>query len=419
MNTGFLKLLMSIKIVKALITLLILTTPLWVHALEMDIQAEFKPDSGKPHHNVFENTTPPSGYCKDNPSECQSAGMFSLQAPIQFNSTTAITPNHTDPRQGAMFNVPTEWRDLTVRHTHTGEQETVRVRIKGIGSRYKLDDVRALVPDAATYLEAHAKLWSAAWVYPPGPCSYSGIGFYGRDIYIFFWKTPTAGVCAKNARYPIPWFRYDYLDFAYEIQTPNPLNMSSGTYIGQINYTLGPRADFDLGDIMQPDDPNLTLVFNLSVLHTLKVEIPPGGNQVQLAPKGGWQQWLLTGRNVPEKLYRDQPFLISASSRFKMQLQCGLTLGDTCGLTNNRSHEVPLDIYVTLPNGLGREDGSAVNHQPLLLSGVGTDLFQPNHYVDRRQGLLHFEIQKKYISDMLLQEGKYIGNVVVIWDSEV
>ena len=46
--------------------------------------------------------------------------------------------------------------------------------------------------------------------------------------------------------------RYHYLDFAYELVTPNPLGMSSGKYRGDLTYTVGPSLDFDMGDIMLP-----------------------------------------------------------------------------------------------------------------------------------------------------------------------
>jgi hypothetical protein len=51
------------------------------------------------------------------------------------------------------------------------------------------------------------------------------------------------------------------------------------------------------------------------------VAIPPDGHKVVLEPAGGWQSWLEQGRK-PVRLFRDQTFHISASSRFKMQIGC-------------------------------------------------------------------------------------------------
>ena len=384
---------------------------------EMSVRAEFKPDSSKPFFNKFENKTPNSGYCKDYPNECKSSAMFSLRAPIVFNSIAPITANHADPRQGASFSLPTQWRDFTVSHSQTLEQETVRIRIKGFGSTYVTPSVIDLVGGGVTDIAAHYLLWGTGWVYAPANCSYSGVGYYGYNFYNFFWKTPVQAPCQKQARFNIPWMKYSYLDFAYEIETPNPLGMSSGDYVGNFIYTVGPGQDFDMGDVMIPADPTLSLNFTLNVQHTLKVDIPPGGEKVELLPTGGWQQWLQKGR-TPEKLYHDQTFLISASSRFKMQLACERVIGDACAISNNSNdHAVPVDVRVSMPNGIGNDDGSAVSREKL--STATEQVFQSTHYVDQKPSMLHFEIQKQYVSEMLSEQGKYSGDITVVWDSDV
>jgi hypothetical protein len=198
--------------------------------------------------------------------------------------------------------------------------------------------------------------------------------------------------------------------------------MSSGKYIGQLTYTLGPGADFDMGDVMLPSSNFLALNFELSVLHTLKVDVPPGGNRVELMPEGGWQSWLTQGRK-PTRLFRDQTFNISASSRFKMQMECEYTQdGKTCSLREPLSgHVVPLNVSVSLPHGLTDTDGQSVDRRPLRLDGSGTQLFQPALYVDRKPGTLHFEIPASDVGEMIRpgQQRQYSGSVTVIWDSEV
>lgn len=391
------------------------------NAEQVLINASFKPDSAHPLRNKFTNDTPASGYCAQAPQQCKDNEMFSLQVPIQFNSQAPILANHGSIRQGAMFEVPTQWRDLTVTHLGTGETKTLKVRIAGLGSTYVTEDIMKLVGPQPDYREAHWKLWDGTWVNTPLPCTYSGVAFYWNHAYKFFWKTPNQGVCSRQAKFDIPWLRYDYLDFAYELETPKPLEMSSGVYVGHLTYTLGPRADFDFGDIMLPSSSALTLNFELEVQHTLKVDIPPGGTRVELVPQGGWQAWLSQGRK-PTRLLRDQTFNISTSSRFKMQMQCQYTYpaGDTCAVQDPAGNQAPLQVAVTLPSGLTTEGGRAVIRQPLRVSGVGTELFQPGIYVDRKPGTLHFGIEQGDVADMLSREAAtYKGNVTVIWDSEV
>ncbi|EJL01868.1 hypothetical protein PflQ2_1027 [Pseudomonas fluorescens Q2-87] len=395
------------------------------NALTQDISAIFRPDPAKPMENKFTNTTPVSGYCAQLPRECEISGMFSIRLPLTANAISAIEAGHENPRQGAMFKVPANWRPIQVTHTGTGETEVVEVRWAGFGSRQSFPNstVIQLVGGGVSVLRAHQMLWTGLdWVYAPSPCRYSGVGLANDRGYGFFWKTPTEGVCAKKANYLIPLgsMNYSYLDFAYELRTPDPLKMSSGQYTGSLTYSVGPGQDVDMGDVMIPTDSAITLNFKLDVEHTLKIEIPPGGNRVELVPQGGWQAWLNQGQK-PTQLFRDQRFHISASSRFKMGLECQYVSGNTCAITETGTgHSVPVDVSVSLPDGLTDAAGQPVNRRRLLRDGSGTELFQPGFYVDRRPGMLHFEVGRSQVEAMLDSGAKdYSGNVTVIWDSEV
>ncbi|WP_312402983.1 hypothetical protein [Pseudomonas rhodesiae] len=384
-------------------------------ALSQDITAEFVPDPANPTKNEFRNTTPVTGVCAWHmPNRCQQMGIFTIRTnDFAANANAPIEALHEDPRQGAMWKVPSEWRDVQVTHARTGETETVQVRIAGIGHRW---DVR---PNTSAWARPGYS-WQGQWSTAPSPCQSTGFLTGNNTLALFFWLVPEgAGVCSRFPGTTITRFWYSTFEFAYALRTPNPLGMSSGEYVGNITYTMGPHQDFDFGDVVIPSDNQLTLNFSLDVLHTLQVEVPPGGNRIELVPQGGWQAWLNQGRK-PARLFRDQTFNISASSRFKMQLECERVMGNTCALRNADGHQVPLDISVSLPYGLNRPDGSAVNRQPLLLSGAGTQLFQPGHYVNRRPGTLHFEVGREHTDNMLSQGGStYSGLATVIWDSDL
>jgi hypothetical protein len=120
-------------------------------------------------------------------------------------------------------------------------------------------------------------------------------------------------------------------------------------------------------------------------------------------------------------LFRDQRFHISASSRFKMALDCPAISGNTCAITEaSTGHAVPVDVSVTLPHGLTDATGQPVNRRRLLRDGSGTELFRPGSYLERKPGTLHFEVARENVRAMLDSGGtKYAGNVTVIWDSEV
>lgn len=386
-------------------------------ALVQELTAVFRPDPVKPDHNQFVNTTPVSGYCATWPDQCR--GRFSIRLPLEIRANGPMAANPSDWRQAAYWKAPAQWRSFTVVNS-LGEEETVEMRISGIGSTYHLDRPAAeLVGGGVPAVTGHNKLWGLSWVSAPKPCQYSGVGFYGDAHYGFMWKTPVEERCVKLPKYPIPFMTYDYLDIVYELRTPNPLQMSAGLYSGTLTYGLGPFQDFDFGDVMQPLDSALSLNFSLTVEHILRVVLPAGGNRIELLPQGGWQAWLHQGR-PPSRLFRDQTFALHASSRFKMQLECGLVIGNTCGLRNEQGDEVPLQVGVTLPHGLIDQYGQAVTKRPLRLDGSGTELFQPVSYVNNRPASLHFEVEKADVSQMLKKPGStYTGVATVIWDSEV
>ena len=386
----------------------------------VQITAEFSPDPSRPHINEFKNTTPDTGYCLRDPFWCKHWGIFSLGTAINHQSVRPIAAKHDNPRQGAMFNVPASWRDVSVTD-ETGLQTTVvQVRIAGVGGTYRLSQrVQELIGQEISVNRAHDKLWwEGDWLAAPAPCASGPFSEVSDMSWSFFWMTPVVGVCSKRADYDIPELSYEGMSFAYELKTPNPLKMAPGTYRGTTLYTLGAGGDFDMGDNMQPSDGSLVLDFTLTVDHVLAVEIPPGGNQVQLVPQGGWQAWLQQQRK-PTRLFRDQTFNLWASTPFKMQLGCSLEMGNTCALQDAAGNRVPVDVAVTLPPGM-TSGGQAVNRRPLLLDGQGTEKFEPGRYVVRKPGTLHFSVEKDGVRQMLeLGSERFSGDVTVIWDSEV
>lgn len=386
-------------------------------AANQEIRALFQPDSSQPNKNVFINKTPNSGYCASYPSECADNNMFSIRIPVRFDATRAIVPG-----DALALKVPANWRQLTVTNRDTLEMETVEVRIIGIGSDFILSDSVANLVGEPDILNAHRKLWTnSSWVYAPPPCQYSGVGFFTPISYGFFWKAPVEADCTKVAAYRIPSMYFSTLDFAYELRTPNPLGMSSGLYTGSLSYTLGPGADLAMGSMMVPDDSNLTLDFVLDVQHTLKVDVPPGGNKVVLEPQGGWQRWLEQGRK-PARLFRDQKFFISASSRFTMKLVCERDVNDGCAVFDYQppsTYVAQVHVSVSLPNGLTDSSGQPVRNMPLTRTPTG--LFQPTNYVDRKPGTLHFSMNQQQAGFLInnYRGNPFKGNITVIWDSEV
>ncbi|WP_192558905.1 hypothetical protein [Pseudomonas allokribbensis] len=390
-------------------------------AITQEIRATYVPDPANPQSNKFINQTPQSGYCGTYPNDCRRHNLMGVSLPLRFTSVQAIRPESAE-RDGAMFKMPAQWRSLTVRNIVTGEAETVEMRIGGFGTRYVLSDTASNLTGVSGDYEAHHALWvRAGWNSPPRPCEPGAMASYGADFYRFFWFTPAEAVCSKQSAFVIPWMSYDYLDVGYELRTPNPLGMSAGIYAGELTYGLGPGQDIDAGNNLLPDTSSLTFRVLLDVQHVLKVDIPPGGNRIALVPQGGWQAWLQQGRK-PVRLFRDQTFNISSSSRFKMFVECQHGGAQSCGLrdTEGGGADAQVFVSVSLPDSITDDAGQPVRHRPLT-SSPNAPGFQPDRFLDRTAGTLHFEIPRDYVEQMLQpgQARRYAGNVTVIWDSEV
>jgi len=382
-------------------------------AANQEIRAMFQPDPAQPSKNLFVNQTPNSGYCVNFPAQCAANNMFSIELPTRYSSTRALGPG-----DDVSLRAPAGWRQLTVTNVDTQETEVVEVRVTGLGSRFVLSDsVETLTGVAAP--TGHDILWTSnsGWLYAPAPCLGSGLAGYSPTTYRFFWHTPVEAACTKTAAFAIPSMYYDKIDFAYELKTPNPLSMTSGLYTGSLNYIMGPGGDFDMGAAFQPDDSSLTLDFVLDVQHTLKVDLPPGGNNVTLEPEGGWAPWINSGRK-PTRIFRDQPFHISASSRFKVLLLCHSTGGYNCKLGSPKGNTTEFQVYLTLPPGI-TFSGHNVTRMPLRINNWAGP-FQPGLYIDRKPGAIHFDMTP-FAINFLLRPGvtdRLRGNVTVIWDSE-
>ena len=389
-------------------------------AANMEIKALFKPDPSQPAKNEFINQTPNSGYCTEYPGDCAQNNMFSLRLPVDLPRQHGLGPSGAIP-----ITAPANWRKLTVTNRETLETETVEVRITGVGSEFTTYRPVTHTTGEPDVFKAHEKLWSTgSWAHAPSPCESTGVGVFSPYTYRFFWKTPNEATCEKVLlQYLLVAINFRTLDFSYELRMPKPIGMSSGLYTGSLEYTIGETGDFSFGPYVHADDPILTLDFVLDVQHTLKVDLPPGGNKVVLEPAGGWQQWVNGGRK-PARIFRDQMFHLSASSRFKVMMLCDEVGGDiyrqSCVMRGG-DNSTEVRVFLTLPDGVTHSGGgSPIQRYPLMHNGWSGS-FHPTQYVDRRAGLLQFEVDKTNIENLLKpgMSGTLSTNIAVIWDSEV
>lgn len=392
-----------------------------VNAATLDITAQYRADSAKPRENTFVNTTRNSGYCAQFPAYCESAGIASLNWAVGA-AGGPVQANHEDVRQGVMLKAPAGWRKVQVTHTGTGHTETLEFRVVGIGGSIGLTPrASEIVGGGVDELTAKPMIFGAPLWQAPSPCTGSNSNLSPQG---FFWGTPTEGVCAKRSQYQIARLSYDGMSFAYELRTPKPMRMAAGRYQGSLTLSVGPGQDFDFGDVVIPNDPVLTLNFTLDVEHVLKIEVPPGGNRIELAPPEGWQAWLNNGGRSTD-LVRDQMFYISASSPFKMGVECqydgGWSSQAVCDVKRPGSASTYyVLVSVTLPAGVTHGHGGPPVIRRQLPGLKSPYPFVSDRYIDREPATLHFEMPRDQ-ADKMIAEGRHTwsGGITVIWDAEV
>lgn len=392
-------------------------------AVDIDVIAEFVPNRSSPQDNKFKDVTPPTGYCAYFPSRCRNINSVVMLPWVR--ARVPVIANHPSERHGAMFRMPSQWQAITVYHEADRAPQALKFRMVGVAGTYSIGrNLKNYFNDySSTAEQLHERLWGSgkAWRYAPSPCgTLADPRKVNFNLYDFYWELPVegGGTCAKQALYDLPQLEYYKLAMVYELETPKPLDMRAGRYKGSLNFMIGPGQDIDLGDLVLADTPNLNINFTLDVEHVFKVDIPPGGERVELVPEGGWQNWLQNPARAPKKLFRDQTFHISSSAPFSMRLICSNMYGEGCAIRNENNHSIPVAVNVSLPSGIVDSEG-----RPVVRQALRNDLdikFKPGNYVDYKPATLHFEANR-LIDEMLREHAgsTYSGMITVVWDSDV
>ncbi|MDF9774332.1 hypothetical protein [Pseudomonas baetica] len=385
------------------------------NAAVLDVQAEIRPDPINPGIAEIINNTPVTGYCTEYPGNCNSRGIRSDSFPIVFTSSGGILKDQVIP-----FGFPATWRTFTVSHSSVpGETAEIQIRIAGVGTRYSLSSTaRAIIgapPDMPVF-DTHAYLWQPSWAEATAPCQQVNATSQGADpdgtVFTTFWLTPqNVTTCSRSPKYNIPGMSLQRLDVHYELRAVRPEQLISGDYHG--SYTYSTSGDFDMG-ALNPNDGAMTFNLNLAVKQDVNVKM--SADSVALAPKGGWMEWITHGRK-PEKILGDLRFFILTSSPFKMDLSCSQLGVGTC-LISNGTHEVPVDISVSLPSPWVDGVGQPVVRRPLTIGGAGLEHLKPAGLPTRQPSLLHFEVPQDSVATMH-DDSSYRGTVNITFDSDI
>ncbi|EPE2702265.1 hypothetical protein ACSG93_004421, partial [Cronobacter sakazakii] len=266
---------------------------------------------------------------------------------------------------------------------------------------------------------------SGTGVYPSGGCS-GRVGNGGSHTYTHGWGVPDRLVsCYKILNDP-PGYQasvgINELSVGYILTTPSPMSLRSGTYEGEIVYRVGDVVNtpgyIGLGATDYHGTDEIRIVIRATVEHMFHYTFPPGSENVRLAPRGGWEQWIHGGR-VPESLSKEVPFELSSSSGFSIRMQCEYPQGQGCGLKNTQGQAtVPLEVSVTLP---GFESNGRPVSQRLLTTGPqGLVVNPPDAPILYRRSQLDFRVQKNGVEQIVREPGSvWRGVVTLIFDTEI
>lgn len=400
--------------------------PQSAHAADVTLTAEFKPSVLNPTNNKFTNTTPNTGICVYESSSICVGGVKSF-------AVHRITARYDNLARGDAINmkVPSEPRTVIVENEY-GQQQAVSFKLAFMGGRYGLPAWAMDIAGGSSWREGHNRLWSGEnWDIAPRPCSTGVVAsVYDGDEWNFAWKLPASSAfCGKQTNFDLAWVNIDRFSLAYELHTPNPLNIANGTYTGKLTLLVGPGQEIDFGNnATLTGDSELTLNFVLKVENEFKVTFPDSSPRVSLVPIGGWQQW--TGHNrKPARLQAELPFALTSSIDFSVKLRCNGTpsANGHCPLADGANPDAAgtaeVKVDVTMPSVSSTLDGKPASHFPLVQrAGVADARFRPNGYIANRHSRLRFIVDNEgdaSLDRMLARPGSHWeGEMTLIFDSE-
>ena len=388
-------------------------------AADIEITAAFKPLPGQVLPQSFTNTTPLGGACASVPLICNRPGVASVAVPITFSNLGLFL------RDQAGIILPISAGIVEVRHADGVSTERLELQLNGMGGTLSYTRNEVFTPQPLDSAQM-SRDWDGSWAAAPPGCTALASQDRGTSI-DFMWQIGSTGRCVKRSVSPLRSVSITNVMLSYVLTTPNPLAMKPGLYTGSITYTVGPLGVIGMGAPLQASDNSLTINVRLFVDALLKVEIPPGGHNVELVPPEGWARWADHGR-APSRLTRDQTFRIWANGSFNMRLECQNVQGDTCALRRSDGNDlVGLNVYAGLPGYVTDNAGRVVTRKRLAINSNDPVTVAPKRYMDGNAGVLTFEVPGPQVTEMLKkaesrtsgESTTYSGSVTVIWESVI
>lgn len=374
------------------------------------LTAEFIADVNKPNYNRFTNTTPVNAECQRycRPGE----SMIDIPGFIAYKDLDT----YAEPDEDHVFSsIDAEFKEVElVKNDDPNVKTKAMFRLSNIGLYYERTNKEdGNLREAAMGLSV-----------PRGGCT--NFRSESWENYILFgWRFPeNLTGCYKRLNKSSPYkgkVLMKSLSLGYYLKLPNPLSLVSGEYDGEITYKISNKQEknaLGIGNADYNGETEIRFILKATVKHAFHYRFAPGSENVRLAAKGGWDQWINGGR-APNELRKEVPFTLASSSSFQIWMQCEFPQGNGCGLQNTRTGaSVPLDVLLTLPGFT--QGGKLLIATPLDTRSEGHTIDPPSEYITLRRAKLDFRVRRPAVEKMVKDPGStWRGTVTLVFDSQM
>ncbi|HBS56456.1 MAG TPA: hypothetical protein DEA38_12140 [Stenotrophomonas sp.] len=393
---------------KWIATLPLLFVSLWsvtAHAqvVEAKVTGVFRPSVLNPGNTAFENTTPRGSFCSWRPGDCQRRNAYIFDLGNREYWRKEGSGDNASSRNTTYFRFPAP-RLVTFTNRESGN--TFQAAISFVAVSMRMDFTNGADPFTYGVSGGCTSIVSA------GGLGWATGGWAVRD-------PSNPQVCFSNRTRNNRVYRYRNVGIGIDAALPNATALPNGRYTASESWTTGGLgSDIDLGDNITGVQA-IQLNFEFDVLHDFQVRFPSEQPRVQLAPEGGWAQWIDHGKR-PSSLRQQLPFQLTSSMDFSMKLRCEHDApGDRCGIRNaSDGAVVPVDVDVTLPGMVNQRDGRPAQFTPLTALDANAPRFSSPQYVQDRRSALRFIAGQAAVADMVKSPGsQWRGDITLVFDA--
>jgi hypothetical protein len=370
-------------------------------AVDVLVTGAFRPDEQRPTDNTFQNTTPPSQYCQWQPDICSDRNNYVFDAPITVNRTYV---GGDDRRKRFYVAFPAQ-REVTLQGPD-GYVVRLTVAFSSYSGELTPDDNSRVTP--TTIME--------------GGCSQRASLNSGTQRRFVLSITNPAAPSACYATEPNAGeniagsYHSPLLGLGLRIAATSPLSLPNGVYKGNLTYSLGGAgADIDLGDSTGTSDNTLTLRFEFTVAHELKITRADMSDTVELRPDDQWKSWINENK-VPNNIRGHSNFDIFTTGLLRVSLRCQHMVDDSCAMqSSNAGIKAVFVTSITIPE---MEDENKILVNNLRLSPNRSSTYRPTgNQTTTRHSSVQFAVYKDM--NAVVQPGlEWSGGATLIFESD-